>query len=216
MTIRKKGNNRRSRTFFRMDWKLLITTFITLVVIVDPVGNVPVFLALTRDEDPIRRRRFAGQAVLAATAVIFTFAFFGDYMLDYLGITLESLMVAGGVLLGIVALDMMKGRLNAGEGAVRGANVALVPLGTPLLAGPGAVVAAMLLMGQQETVSERALVAAGILAALMVVWIALRLANRLMRLLKETGVDLLTRVMGILLAAIAVEFVHQAVVSWIG
>lgn len=199
-----------------MDWKLLVTTFITLVVIVDPVGNAPVFLVLTRDTDPARRRRFAGQAVLAATAVIFIFAFFGHYILDYLGITLESLMVAGGVLLGIVALDMMKGRVNAGEGEARSANVALVPLGTPLLAGPGAVVAAMLLMSRQETASGKALVATGILAALIVVWIALRLANGLMRLLRETGVDLLTRVMGILLAAIAVEFVHRAVVSWIG
>lgn len=199
-----------------MDWKLLITTFITLLVIVDPVGNVPVFLGLTRDEDPARRRRFAGQGVLAATAVIFIFAFFGDYILGYLGITLESLMVAGGVLLGIVALDMMKGRLNDGDGGVRSTNVALVPLGTPLLAGPGSVVAAMLLMGQQGSASGKALVAAGILAALLVVWIALRLANGLMRLLRETGVDLLTRVMGILLAAIAVEFIHRAVVSWIG
>lgn len=197
-----------------MDWKLLITTFITLVVIVDPVGNAPVYLALTRDAGPTGRRRFAGQAVLAATAVIFLFAFFGHYILDYLGISIESLMVAGGVLLGIVALDMMKGKVNGNSGKARGANVALVPLGTPLLAGPGAVVAAMLLMGRQSETSGKVLVAAGILAAMLVVWLSLRLAAQLVRWLRDTGVDLLTRVMGILLAAIAVEFVHQAVASW--
>jgi len=199
-----------------MDWKLLITTFITLVVIVDPVGNAPVYLVLTGDAEPAERRRFASQAVLAALAFIFLFAFFGDYILAYLGISVESLMVAGGVLLGIVALDMMKGKLNSDGSTAKGANVALVPLGTPLLAGPGAIVAAMLLMGRQEEASGKVLVAAGILAALIVVWVALRLAAQLVRLLRDTGVDLLTRVMGILLAAIAVEFVHQAVAAWSG
>ncbi len=198
-----------------MDWKLLITAFITLVVIVDPVGNAPVYLVMTRDAAPAQRRRFADQAVMAAASVILVFAFFGHYILNYLGITIESLMVAGGLLLGIVALDMMKGRLSTDDAAAaRGANVALVPLGTPLLAGPGAVVAAMLLLDRQSETSGKALVVAGILAALLVVWIALRLAAQLVRLLRDTGVDLLTRVMGILLAAIAVEFVHQAVVAW--
>ena len=136
-----------------MDIKLLITTFITIAVIVDPVGNAPVFLALTKDVDPVRRRRFANQAVAAATAVIFIFAFFGHYVLDYLGISIESLMVAGGVLLGMVALDMMKGRVNAGE-VTGGANAALVPLGTPLLAGPGAVVAAMLLIKEAGSAGD--------------------------------------------------------------
>ncbi len=196
-----------------MDWKLLITAFITLVVIIDPVGNAPVYLVLTRDIDGAARRRFANQAVLAA-AVIFVFAFFGHYILDYLGVSLQSLMVAGGVLLGIVALDMMKGKVTAGE--PRGANAALVPLGTPLLAGPGAVVAAMLLMGKSAAAADKALAGAGILAALAVVGTALRLAGPLLKLLKTTGVDLLTRVMGILLAAIAVEFIHQAVASWTG
>lgn len=199
-----------------MDWKLLITTFITMVVIIDPVGNTPVFLVLTEGESQLRRRRFACQAVLAAAAVIFLFAFFGHYVLDYLGISMESLTVAGGILMGIVALDMMKGKLDSGRRTRRGANAALVPLGTPLLAGPGAVVAAMLLMGRSGEAGDRALVAGGILAALAVVWLALLVAGWLVRVLKDTGVDLLTRVMGILLAAIAVEFIHQAVVSWTG
>ncbi|MHB9053776.1 MAG: MarC family protein [Thermoleophilia bacterium] len=197
----------------KMDWKMLVTAFITMVVIIDPVGNTPVFLVLTGGEGPGRRRRFAVQAVLAATIVIFVFAFFGRYVLDYLGISMQSLTVAGGILLGIVALDMMKGKVDAGDRA-RGVNVALVPLGTPLLAGPGAVVAAMLLMNGSGSAGGKALVAAGIVAALAVVLAALLAAGSLVRLLKETGIDLLTRVMGILLAAIAVEFIHQAIVSW--
>lgn len=197
-----------------MNWKLLVTSFITLTVIIDPIGNSPVFLVLTAGADGSRRRRFAGQAVLAAAAVIFVFAFFGGYILTYLGITLQSLMVAGGVLLGIVALDMMKGRVSPHEEA-RSANVALVPLGTPLLGGPGAIVAAMVLMERSPSNADRMLVAAGIVAALAVVWVALRLASQLTAVLKETGLDLLTRVMGILLAAIAVEFIHEAVVGWL-
>jgi len=197
-----------------MDWKLLAVSFITLVVIIDPVGNAPVYLILTRDADPARKRRFADQAVSAATAVIFIFAFFGTYILDYLGISIESLMVAGGVLLGIVALDMMKGKVDAGDEA-RSAAAGMVPLGTPLLAGPGAVVASMLLINGASGTQDKALVSAGILAALLVVWLALRMAQQLVGLLRDVGVDLLTRVMGILLAAIAVEFIHQAVSSWI-
>ena len=197
-----------------MDWKLLITSFITMVVIIDPVGNTPVFLALTADESPGRRRRFALQAVLAAAAVIFLFAFFGQYVLDYLGISVESLTIAGGILLGIVALDMMKGKLDSNQQVRRGANAALVPLGTPLLAGPGAVVGAMLLMERSEGTDDKALVAGGIVAALAVVLVALLVAGWLVRILKDTGVDLLTRVMGILLAAIAVEFIHQGITSW--
>ncbi|MCL6107103.1 MAG: MarC family protein [Actinobacteria bacterium] len=196
-----------------MNLKLLLTAFITLVVIIDPVGNSPVYLTLTRKTSPEGQRRFANQAVLAATVVIFAFVFLGKYILDYLGISLESLTAAGGVLLGIVALDMMKGKVDTE--AARGANVALVPLGTPLLAGPGAVVASLLLMDRASSLPDRFLVAAGILAALAVVWVALRLSTQLMRLLKEAGVDLLTRIMGILLAAIAVEFIHEAVASWI-
>lgn len=197
-----------------MDWKLLFTTFITMVVIIDPVGNTPVFLVLTTDGSNRSRRRFALQAVLAAAVVIFLFAFFGQYVLDYLGISVESLTIAGGILLGIVALDMMKGKLDSNQQVRREANAALVPLGTPLLAGPGAVVGAMLLMGNAVGASDKALVAGGISAALAVVLAALLAAGWLVKVLKDTGIDLLTRVMGILLAAIAVEFIHQALVSW--
>ncbi|MHB0867654.1 MAG: MarC family protein [Thermoleophilia bacterium] len=196
-----------------MDWKLFFTTFITIVVIMDPVGNVPVYMSLTLGADP-GKHRFAAQAVLSAAAVIFLFAFFGHYILEYLSISVESLMVAGGILLGIVALDMMKGGVDTGADSTHGANMAFVPMGTPLLAGPGAVVAAMLLMGSSGEAADKTMVAGGIVAALVVVWLALRLAGSLMKRLGETGVDLLTRVMGILLAAIAVEFIHQAVVSW--
>jgi len=198
-----------------MDWKILFTTFITMVVIIDPVGNTPVFLMLTNDGKQGRSRRFALQAVLAAAVVIFLFAFFGKYILDYLGISVESLTIAGGILLGIVALDMMKGKLDSNQQVRRGANTALVPLGTPLLAGPGAVVGAMLLMGNAIGAGNKALVAGGISAALAVVLTALLAAGWLVKVLKDTGIDLLTRVMGILLAAIAVEFIHQAIVSWV-
>lgn len=197
-----------------MDWKLLTVSFITLVVIVDPVGNAAVYLILTRDADRARKRRFADQAVAAATVVIFLFAFFGTYILEYLGISIESLMVAGGILLGIVALDMMKGKVDAGDDAHK-VGAGMVPLGTPLLAGPGAVVASMLFINGASGAQQKALVSAGILGALLVVWLALRIAQQLVGLLRDTGVDLATRVMGILLAAIAVEFVYQAITSWI-
>jgi MarC family membrane protein len=119
-----------------VDSFFLAKSFVTLLVIIDPVGVVPVFLAMTGPYDPGQRHRAAWQAVLVAALIIGVFALFGQQILLYLGIRLPSLEAAGGLLLLVVALDLLRGEVQelAGEGKV---NVAFVPLGTPLLAGPG-------------------------------------------------------------------------------
>jgi multiple antibiotic resistance protein len=193
------------------------TTFgralVTLVVILDPLGGVPVFLALTGGMERHDRHRAAYLAVAVAAAVILTFALFGQLILEYLSISLESLMVAGGVLLFMVAFEMLRG----GEG-LKGthgeSDVALVPLGTPLLAGPGAIVATMVLMRQHPVGSARMGVILGVIAALLSVLASLRFASWCGRYLGPSTIQFLTRIMGLLLTAIAVQLVVEAIARW--
>ena len=191
-----------------------VTAFITLIVIMDPLGNVPVFLTISQGVEHAERARIAAQGVLVALAVIATFALAGGQILDYLGVSLPSLSVAGGLLLVLVALELLRGDYDVPR--VGGSSqIALVPLATPLLAGPGAIAATMVLMEQADTSGEVALTWTGILAAFGVVWIVLRLAAPIGRLLPEGVIRLFSRVMGVLLAAIAVELILNGIHDWI-
>jgi multiple antibiotic resistance protein len=197
-----------------MDASILGTAFVTLLVVLDPLGNVPVFLTLTARAADRDRHRAAYMALVVATIVVLAFAFFGHLLLEYLSVSLESLMVAGGVLLFIVALEMLQGGGTLLTAHDEEANVAFVPLGTPLLAGPGAIVATMVMMRQQDTTAERAAVVLGVLAALLTVLLALRFAAWCSRYLRPSAIHFMTRIMGLLLTAIAVQLVVEAVARW--
>ena len=191
-----------------------VTAFITLIVIMDPLGNVPVFLTISQGVESAERARIAAQGVLVALAVIATFALAGSQILDYLGVSLPSLSVAGGLLLVLVALELLRGDYDVPR--VGGSQqIALVPLATPLLAGPGAIAATMVLMEQASGSGEVALTWAGIFAAFGAVWVVLRLAGPIGRLLPEGVIRLFSRVMGVLLAAIAVELILNGIHDWI-
>jgi len=197
-----------------MAWRTFGQSFVTLLVILDPLGNIPLFLALTREYELRARSRAAYVAVLVAGAVLAGFAAFGSALIRYLSISLESLMVAGGVLLFLVALDMLRGA-NSLVLIPEDASVALVPLGTPFLAGPGAIVATIVLTRQHPGVIERLAVVAGAAVALLVVLAALRFASLLGRLLRPSAIHFLTRIMGLLLTAIAVQLVADAIQRWL-
>ena len=194
--------------------------FVTLLVIMDPIGNVPVFLALTRRMDNAQRNRAALQASAVAAVVILVFAIFGERVLQLLGVSVQALQVGGGLLLLLVALELLTGSSSGGSTLASGTgesapNVALVPLGTPLLAGPGAIAATMLFVGRAETPAEIAMVLGALMTVVVVVWLALTFAGTLGRVLKENGIILLTRIMGLLLAAIAVQLVAVAIEEWV-
>ena len=197
-----------------MGWRTFGQSFVTLLVILDPLGNIPVFLALTRNHDPRGRNRAAYVSVLVAGAVLAGFALFGDALIRYLSISLQSLMVAGGVLLFLVALDMLRGVDFLGSVA-QDVSIALVPLGTPFLAGPGAIVATIVLVRQHHGVAQWLAVVAGAALALIVVLAALRFAAALGRLLRPSAIHFLTRIMGLLLTAVAVQLVADAVGVWV-
>lgn len=191
----------------------VLTAFITLLVIMDPLGNVPIFLSISQGVEPEERRRIAAQGVLVALALIAAFALAGGQLLSYLGVTLPSLSVAGGLLLVLVALELLRGDYD-GPRVGGSRQVALVPLATPLLAGPGAIAATMVLMEQASGSGEVTATWAGIFAAFLVVWVVLRLAAPIGRVLPEGAIRLLSRVMGVLLAAIAVELILSGVHNW--
>ena len=196
-----------------MNWEGFGAAAVTLTVIIDPLGNVPVFLALTGGHERKQRVRAAYVATLVAASVILSFALFGELLLDYLSVSLESLMVAGGLLLFIVALEMLRGETGSLAGHSE-ANVAFVPLGTPLLAGPGAIVATMVLMRQHSDAGGWTGVILGVLAALATNLLALRFASWFGRALRPSAIAFLTRIMGLLLTAIAVQLVVTAIARW--
>ena len=192
----------------------LATAFITMVVLMDPLGNVPTFLALSANRDAKGRARAATQAVLVALVLIFAFAFGGRAVLRYLDVSLPALSVAGGLLLALISLEMLRGHYDDPEVSER-ANIALVPLGTPLIAGPGAIAATMVLIERNQGAAERVGVGIGIACALAVVWVVLRLSGPIGARLSESVIHLLSRVMGLLLAAVAVELVFSGTRDWI-
>jgi multiple antibiotic resistance protein len=196
-----------------VDTRTFGEALVTLLVILDPLGGIPVFLSLTARMGERERHRAAFLAVAVAAAVVLGFAFFGELLLDYLNVSIEALMIAGGVLLFLVALEMLRGEHSlASEGE---ASVALVPLGTPLLGGPGAIVATMVLMRQHPVGEGRAGVVGGVVVALLGVLAALRLASWCGRYLSPGAIAFVTRIMGLLLTAIAVQLMVQAAMRWV-
>ncbi|WP_432834720.1 MarC family protein [Dactylosporangium sp. CA-092794] len=197
-----------------MNVKLLGEVFVTLLVILDPSGAVPIFLALTGHMEPRHRHRAALQAVGLACGVIVAFALVGRQILAYLHIDLPALQGAGGLLLLLVALELLTGKTDDPRREAT-SNVALVPLGTPLLAGPGAIVATMLFVRRSHDFPAYLAITVGIVAVMVVVYLTLRFSGVLVRILRPSGIEVLTRIAGLLVAAIAVQLLADAVGAFV-
>lgn len=195
------------------DVAFFLSTFTTLFVIADPFGNLPVFLALTSRMTPGERRVAAWQATLTSFTVLTIFGFFGKYILGLLHLSNEAMQLSGGLLLLLVSLQLLTG-YEQDPGSPGSANVALVPLGVPLLAGPGSIVAIM--MATQTSVNIKGGIIS-IIAALVILhlieWLSMRFANPISKLLGEGGIVFLTRISGMLLAAIATQLMIDAVLT---
>jgi multiple antibiotic resistance protein len=197
-----------------MDPRFFGEAFVTLFVIMDPLGTIPVFLGLTGGFTLRARVRAAGLAVLVSLGVIISFALFGQQILDYLGIGIPALQGAGGLLLLLVALDLLTGRAEDPQ-SVQDVNVALVPLGTPLLAGPGAIVATIVFVRRADGVSDYVALALAILAVHLALFLALRFSGGIIRVIRDSGIVLVSRIAGLLLSAIAVQLVADSILGFI-
>jgi multiple antibiotic resistance protein len=189
---------------------LLTEVFVTLFVIMDPPGTIPVFLSLTSGRSPATIRRAAWQAVAVSFFVITVFALFGQGILRYMHISIPALQGAGGLLLLLVALELLTGNEKEPT-ATQDVNIALVPLGTPLLAGPGAIVAVMLFVQRVDSVATFTAVCAGVVLVHVALWLAMRFSVTILKVIRESGVLLVTRIAGLLLSAIAVQMVADSV-----
>lgn len=197
-----------------MDVKLFGEVFVTLLVITDPPGMMPIFLALTGASPARDRNRAAWQAVALALGVIVVFAVAGQTLLNYLHVDLPALQAAGGLLLILVALELLTGKADDPQQQST-TNIALVPLGTPLLAGPGAIVATMLFVQQARGAADFVAIGAGIVAVMLAVWLTLRFSGGIVKVLRPGGIEVLTRIAGLLLAAIAVQLIADAIAAFV-
>ena len=195
---------------------LLATSFTTILVIQDPLGAVPIFLSLTGRQSARERARSAAQATFLSFSVIVLFAVFGRYILKFLGISVPALQISGGLLLLLVALELLTDKADEGPDPNATANVALVPLGTPLLAGPGAIVASMVAVESASTATVGWVsVTVAIVLTHVVIWATLRASLTLHRVLGESRILVLTRIFGLLLAAIAVQMIGDGMTAYI-
>lgn len=196
-----------------LDAAALITAFTTLFVIIDPIGLSPIFVALTQGMSPMHRRRIAVRACLTAFGVLLAFGLFGEALLGFVGISMPAFRIAGGVLLFITALDMLferrQGRREdkAEEAEATHNDPSVFPLAIPLLAGPGAIATIILLTGGTDSVLGFAAIIGVAMVVLLIVFLLFLMSSQLERLLGKTGIIVLTRIFGMLLAALAVQFI---------
>ena len=195
-----------------------ITSFISLFVIIDPTGNIFSFLALSSGIEPGKARALAGRACLFAFVILTFFVALGRLVLTFFGISLPAFQIAGGLVLFRIAFDMMEGqghfnRLDTSSSLVPGdyRDIALIPLAMPLLSGPGAISTVLVLTARSQNLQDDALLVAAVGLIMLLSYILFSFAARIMSVLKESGLRLLTRLMGLILVALAVEFVIAGV-----
>ncbi|MBZ4015740.1 MarC family protein [Streptomyces purpurogeneiscleroticus] len=198
-----------------LDLAVFGSLFLTLFVIMDPPGITPIFLALTSGRPAKVQRRMAWQAAAVAFGVIAVFGLCGRQILAYLHISTPALMIAGGLLLLLVALDLLTGKTEEPT-QTKDVNAALVPLGMPLLAGPGAIVSVILAVQHAQGLSGQISVWAAIAAIHVVLWLVMRFSLVIIRVIKDGGVVLVTRLAGMMLSALAVQQIINGVTQVVG
>ena len=194
--------------------------FATFFVTVGPIDVAAMFAALTADSTARQRRILAMRGTAVATGILLVFALCGEPLLAVLGISLAALRTAGGIMLLLIAIDMVFARTSGGVSTTRDESrearskpdISVFPLATPLIAGPGAIAAAILLMANARgTLAHQLIVVAMMLAVLLITFVSLLTASHLQRLLGVTGLHVVTRVFGVLLAALSVQFVFDGI-----
>jgi multiple antibiotic resistance protein len=197
--------------------RFALVTFTSMLFIVDPIAAIPTYLVITQDETADERRRTALRACIAMTALLVLFGATGTMLFRAFGITLAAFRTAGGLILWFVAMDMLLGERRTQEGRDEVAegrakeDVALTPLAIPMLAGPGAISTAIVIAGQARGPAQTSVVYVSIILTGLISYLSLRLGEPLLGRLGKTGIRVVTRIMGLILAAVAVQFVFSGV-----
>lgn len=200
-----------------------IQAFVTFFTIIDPLGLVPVVISLTANQSDVQRRNIITRAVVISAAIIAFFALVGRFLLDRLGISLYAFDMAGGALLFLVAVDMLFGRSSGtretkaeAEEAMTREDISVFPLAIPMIAGPGTIATTILYVGLAIPDPIKMIsVAAAIVTSLLAAWLVMRSSTYIIRFFGRTGILVLSRILGILLAALALQFILNGISLYI-
>ena len=198
---------------------LFLSAFVTFLVVIDPPGCAPIFAGLTRDATPAERRSMAVRASLVAAGILLFFGLLGEALLRTLGISLAAFRIAGGIMLFLIALEMVferrtqrrENRAQEVEADPEHDDVSVFPMAIPMIAGPGSIASIMLLSARSDGLDESLVVFAALAAVLLLTLVSLLAAGWLMRLLGHRMEAMLTRLLGVILAALAAQFVIDGI-----
>lgn len=201
--------------------ELFVSAFVTFFVVIDPPGCAPIFAGLTGGASAVHRRAMAMRAVLVAAAILFGFALFGEALLRALGISLHAFRIAGGIMLFLIALEMVferrterrEDRAEKVKADEEITDISIFPMAMPMIAGPGSIASVMLLMSQSQGLTQSLVVLAAMLAILLLTLAALLAAGPLMRLVGAKIEAVVSRLLGVLLAALAAQFVIDGIMA---
>jgi multiple antibiotic resistance protein len=198
---------------------LFISSFVTLFVVIDPPGCAPIFAGLTRDVQGPQRRAMAVRSVAVAAVILLFFGLLGEALLRALGISLAAFRIAGGIMLFLIALDMVferrtarrENRAQEVSADPEHDDISVFPMGIPMIAGPGSIASVMVLTARTSGLENILVVLAALLAILLLTLVALLAAGWLMRLMGKRMEAMLTRLLGVILAALAAQFVIDGI-----
>lgn len=201
-----------------LEYTEYIKIFVGLFAIVNPFGAVPIFISITTDQDRGQRLNTINQVALGVAIILLLTLFFGEWLLRFFGITVDSFRVGGGILILLMAIAMLHAKTSQVKQtreeeseSMAKESVAIVPLAMPLLAGPGAISTMILAAHKSSAFSHYLIIALGIILLTGVLWLILRLSPWIMGRISATGINIFTRIMGLILAAIAVEFISSGI-----
>jgi len=195
-----------------------VKMFIGLLAIINPFGVIPIFISMTTDQSSVQRSKTINMVAVGVIIILLVALFFGELVLDFFGITIASFRVGGGILILLMAIAMLHAKTSyirqteeEADESIEKESVAIVPLAMPLLAGPGAISTVILMAHKSSGVAHYMVIALGIILLGLVVWGVLRLSPWIATRIGATGINIFTRIMGLILAAIAVEFIANGI-----
>jgi multiple antibiotic resistance protein len=200
-----------------IEWTFIIKTTIALIAIVDPIGCLPLFLSLTGQHKKINKKNVVKMTAITVFIILVTSLFLGDKILNMFGISMPSFQICGGILLLIMAISMMLGKHQVIESGQNGKSdkdlIAFVPLSIPLLAGPGAMSNMIIAAHQAPKLINQSFLILPCLAVSLLIWLTLSFAENISRVIGAIGTKIITRVMGLLLGSMAIEFITRGILD---